>query len=193
MKIFATLMLAGALLASSVASAHTPASIAEVFGRPLPDSTRVWIEDAIDRYNESTVRLKTHWLAAAFSARTDPKRRQVIFDSENGSLVFDARLIGTYRQVDESWQWVWGWANPTVATNFRLPSSKLEEAAHTLDVPLLSTGKFLAPSPDLPFVIGAIVLKLHGGTGIHRVQSRRGDFVVDTYYLLSEPRFEGGR
>jgi hypothetical protein len=192
MKFLASLVLAGALFASGAANAQKPASIAEVFGRPISDPTRVWIDDAIERYNEATANLKTNWLAAASSARTDLKRRQVIFDSEKGPSVFDAKLIGTYRQVDESWQWVWGWANPTVAVNFRLPAGKLEEAGSTLDLPLLSTGKFLAPSPDLPFVIGAIVLKLHGGTGIHRVQSRAGDFVVDVYYLLSNPRPESG-
>lgn len=188
MNILASLILVGTLLASSAAIAQPPATIPEVFGRPVSEPARVWIDDAVERYNQATTTLKDTWLGTASSPRTDRKRRQVIFDSENGALVFDAKLIGTYRKVDESWQWVWGWANPLVATNFRLPGGKLEELGNTLDLPFLIIGNFLAPSEDLPFVLGAIVLKLHGGTGIHRVKSRD----VDVYYLLSNPRYERG-
>lgn len=181
-----------ALLFPGISAAQNPSSAEEVFGKPVSAEAQVWIDDAVGSYNTAMAALRRDWLSNTSSARTELKRRQVIFESEGGRLIFDAKMIGTYRRRDEKWLWVWGWSNPFVASNFRLPSSKLVEVGASLDIPFLTTEKFFALSPDLPFLIGAAVLKTNGGVGIHRVRVDNMVEPFDVYYLLSNPRREGG-
>ncbi|MDT9000638.1 hypothetical protein RQP53_15290 [Paucibacter sp. APW11] len=193
MKLIATLLFAAAqLVCSSLASAQTNPAIEQVFGQPLAGDSIAWIDDAVEKFNEAMTKLRSDWLAEASSTRIDSRRRKIVFEVPGGKLLFDAKVIGTMQPEDGAWLWIWGWGNPTVASNFRLPGAELSALADRLGLPLLATTRSSVPSPELPLFLGAIVMKLHGGSGVHRVRVKLETMVrardIDVYYLLSNPQ-----
>jgi hypothetical protein len=184
-RAFMAMMLGMALCGASAVQAQMPYE--EVFDQPVSDSARVWLDDAVEGFNLKMQAFARDWLVGASEPRTDLRRRLVVFQVAGGRLAFDARMIGTFSRRDGAYVWVWGWSNPNVAINFRLPAAKLEEAASSLQLPMLSTGRYFVRSRQWPFLVSAVVLKTHEGVGIQRIRVLPD---ADVYYLLSNPRRE---
>lgn len=184
-RAFMTTMLFVVLSGAPAAQAQMPYE--EVLDQPVSDSARAWLDDAVEAYNLKMQAFARDWLAGASEPRTDLRRRLVVFQVAGGRLVFDAHMIGTFSRRDGAYVWVWGWSNPYVAINFRLPAAKLEAAASSLQLPMLNTGRYFVRSRQWPFLISAVVLKTHEGLGIQRIRVLPD---ADVYYLLSNPRRE---
>lgn len=185
------LLLLFSLLFTLQVAAQIPAAAEEVFAEPPSAEAQAWLDDAVTAYNEKMVALRRDWLVNVAGARTDTPRRQVIFETANGTVVFDAKSIGGLGKPGEKWLWMWSWSSTDSATNFRLPSAALHEIGTALQLPFLTTAKFYSKSPDLPFLIGAVALKVYGGVGVHRVHVPHKTDPYDVYYLLSNPRRRG--
>lgn len=186
-----SLVLIFSLLFTLHATAQMLASVEDVFAEPPSAEAQAWLDDAVTSYNEKMLTLRRDWLVNVKGARTDSRRRQVIVETADGTVVFDAKAIGGLGKPGEAWQWMWSWSSTGLETNFRLPSAALHEVGTTLKLPFLTTGRFYSKSPDLPFLIGAVALKVYGGVGVHRVHVPHRTDPFDVYYLLSNPRRAG--
>ena len=171
---------------SSLASSIAPAE--QVFGTPLSEAALAWLNDAVERYNATMDSLRRDWLDGTTGARTDLRRRRVIFESPKGELMFDAKVMGSSQPRGAQWLWVWGWSNPALPVNFRTPSARLQEVGNALALPALTTEKFYSDSEDLLLYLAAAALKVNGGVGVHRVRLSIGEVQGDTWYLLSNPQ-----
>lgn len=164
------------------AQAQRVAPASEVFGNALSNEADAWLTDASDKYNEAQRRLHDEWLADAASYRTDLENAKIVFAAPKRKVMFDAKVIGSVRHGDKSWEWAWH--NPNLPARARLPADKLKALGKRHDLRYLTHGMVPVPIESFPRILGGIALKLHGGAGVYRDPGDEGD----VYLLLSNPR-----
>lgn len=160
----------------------------DVFAEPPSEEAKAWLDDAIASYNDKMATLRRDWLVGVTGARTDLRRRLVIVETQSGPVTFDAKSIGGFGKHNDRWLWMWSWGSGNLPVNFRLPSAALNEMGARLKLPFMTTANFFSNSTDLPFLVGAVALKVYGGVGVHRVSVPYPGDPYDVYYLLSNPR-----
>lgn len=177
------------LLLMSLGSGAQPLIPAEdVFAEEPSEEAKAWLDDAVASYNGKMADLRRDWLVNVTGARTDLRRRLVIVETQSGPVAFDAKSIGGFGKRNDRWLWMWSWGSGNLPVNFRLPSAALNDVGTRLKLPFLTKPDFYSNSTDLPFLVGAVALKVYGGVGVHRVRVPYPGDPFDVYYLLSNPR-----
>jgi Family of unknown function (DUF6882) len=135
-------------------------------------------------FNEAQGKLEREWLTGVTRFDYDGPGKRLVVASPRRRVVFDARVIGTLRHQDKSWEWAWN--NPHVEPAVRVPGEALQEIGRRFDLRHLTRGMIPVPRDDFPFFLGGIALRVMGGVGVYRAWGKD----VGLYLLLANPRIE---
>jgi hypothetical protein len=182
MRVTHVLLAIGVALVSMDSLSQRVARPAEVFGNSISKEADEWLTDSNVQFNKSLEILQSKWTSGTTQVQVLLPEKKVVFLGPKVRVVFDALIIGTVRNADQSWEW--GWNNPNIQSDRVVPAPALQAVGKRFDLRYLQHG--MVPLPDEHFAtfLSGIALKVHGGVSVY-VSSGQG---LQVYLLLSNPR-----
>ena len=154
----------------------------EIFGTELTPEADAFLTACNTEFNEKQRRFAERWMADSTGYHVDFQRGAYKLQLINGeSVAFGATLAGSVDPSDRSWEWAWN--NPQATPSAVLGQPVLAPIGRQYDLRYLTSGFVPVPSPDFPWYLCGIAMKITGALAA-QVAEEGG---MEYYLLLDAP------